>query len=369
MTVEFRLFLNNEAADENQVNMFGSIRVDQAIGMATEAELDMDIAPDENGHWSGMDEEFVQPFQRIRIEVKVGENDFQPLVDGPIVGQKFEVSATPGESQMKLIVHDDSVLMNRQETVRLFEDQTASDIVTLLFQEEGFDTEVDPVDDAGATLERTTVQRGTAMQLVRELARRHGMFAYIKPGEVPGVSIGFFGRPDLSTQDFPELVLLGAERNFNALNVEFDALRPIEASGHTVTAADQSSALSSSFLPTQEPLGDMGTHDLVEPGTVLLARHREEVNDIEAATQAAVDFSSWAFSARIEVDAEIYPAVLSPFKVVTVAGAGGHLSGSYMISRVTHLLSDEGYRQEVGLRRNARSNGTGSNGGLPGGIF
>jgi len=369
MPAEFRIFLNNQQADEEQTGAFGQIRVDQAIGLATEAEMEMEISPDENGRWSGINEEFAQPFQRIRVEVKVGEDDFRPLIDGPVVGQRFEVSATPCESKMTLIVHDDSVLMNRRETVRLFEEQTASDIAMLLFQEEGFTAEVDTVDDPGATLERTIVQRGTAMQLLRELARRHGMYVYVKAGETPGNSVGYFGKPDLSARDYPELILLGSERNFNKMNVEFDGLRPVEASSRTVIAADQSGSASEAFLPTQEPLGEMGAHDLVEPGTVLLARTREEANDVTAAAQAAVDYSSWAYSAQIEIDAAIFPAVLAPFKVVSIGGAGGHLSGDYMVSRVTHTLSNGGYRQKVGLRRNARSDGSGGNGGIPGGIF
>jgi hypothetical protein len=55
--------------------------------------------------------------------------------------------------------------------------------------------------------------------------------------------------------------------------------------------------------------------------------------------------------------------------VVRVAGVGGFLSGDYLISRVTHLLGDESYRQQFSLRRNARSAGANGGGLAPGSLF
>lgn len=369
MSAEFRIYLNNQAADEDQLDLFGEIRVDQAIGLVTEAELHLDINVDEDGYWSGIEEDYVQPFQRVRIEVKVADGDFEPIIDGPIVGQRFEMSAAPNESKLVMIVQDDSVLLNREETVQLFEEMTASDIASQIFQAQGFTTQVDSTDDAGATLERVIVQRGTSMQLLRELARRHGMFVYVLPGDSPGSSIGVFARPELSSSEFPEMVLLGKERNINKLDIEFDALRPVEAVVHTIAAADLTPSLTNTFLPDEDILGDTGTHDMVEPGTVMLSRTREEVNDNSAAANATVNFSSWAYSAKAEIDTAIYPHVLSPYKTVTIAGAGGYLSGDYMISHVTHILNNASYKQEIGLRRNARLNGSGGSAGITGGIF
>ena len=51
---EFRIFLNNDPADPLQVDAIRQIRVDQAVGMATEAELSLDIAAGEAGDWPDM---------------------------------------------------------------------------------------------------------------------------------------------------------------------------------------------------------------------------------------------------------------------------------------------------------------------------
>src|SRR3972149_1742022 len=99
---EVRLYFDNEPVDEERLDQFSEIRVDQAIGLAAEAELQMDIGTDEAGVWSGMEEAFAQPFTRARVEVKVADDEFVPLIDGPLVGQRFELSASPGQSKMVL---------------------------------------------------------------------------------------------------------------------------------------------------------------------------------------------------------------------------------------------------------------------------
>jgi phage protein D len=368
MAAEFRMFFNNEPASAEQLDLFSELRIDQAIGMVTEAELKMQIGTDDSGAWSYMEDQWLQPFERVRVEVRIGDGDWVALIDGPIVGQRFELSSAPNESYLTLIVHDDSALMNREETVELYEEMTASDIADRLISDAGLIPQVDSVAAAGATLERVIVQRGTPMQLLRELARQHGMVVYVKPGDSPGQSIGVFENLDLSPGDHQELLLLGAERNLNRFEVEYDANRPFQARSGSVDAASLSVIGAEASQPSLTPMGDFPVHSIAEAGAAILARHREEANDQTAATTAAVDHSSWAYSAEAELG-ENYPNVLAPYSVVTVTGVGGYLSGDYLIGRVTHMINDEYYRQTVGLRRNARSAGSGGGGSLPGGII
>jgi phage protein D len=305
----------------------------------------------------------------VRIEVKVGESEFVPLIDGPIVASRFELSAEPEESKMTLVVQDDSVLLNQEEEVVVYENRRADEIALQVFSDFGITPEVDSLPDAGAALDRFVVQRGTAMQLLKELARRHGMFLYVKPGDSPGASVGVFKRPTWEPGDLPELLLLGAERNVAHFNAEFDALKPLAAAAYQVSIADKRELLSETEAAAVEALGDEAAHDVATPARSLLARTREEQSDLDEATAAAVDLSSFAYTASAEVEADSYSGVLQPYLILTVAGAGGHLSGDYLISRVTHVIEDEGYRQEFELRRNARSGGGGGNGGPLGGIL
>jgi len=71
-----RLFLNDTPASEEQLAVFGAIRVDQGIGVAAEAELDLPVGTDDGGAWQLLEDDFAQAFARIRIEVKVGDGEF-----------------------------------------------------------------------------------------------------------------------------------------------------------------------------------------------------------------------------------------------------------------------------------------------------
>jgi hypothetical protein len=366
MPAEFRMFFDNEAADEARLDMFSEIRIDQAMGMATEAELTINLMADSDGVWSDIADDWTQPFVRIRIEVKARRGDFVPLIDGPVVAQFFDLNSAPNQSKLVLTVNDDSVLLNRDEEVVLFEDMAASDVAQQVFAGGGLTPEVDTVPASGSTLDRVIVQRGTAMNLLRDLAKRHGMYAYVRPGEAPGQSIGVFERLDLTPADLPQLRILGGDRNLNRLKISFDAQRPIKACAGSVDAATRQIQTAESESPESTPLGDNGTHDIVDAGMTLLSRTREEQNDLEAATLATVEHSSWAYTADADLG-ENYPAVLEPYKVITVEGASDFLSGDYLVSRVTHTITDSGYRQSTTLRRNAHSEGGAA--GLLGAIF
>ncbi|HEX6829703.1 MAG TPA: hypothetical protein VF104_12080, partial [Burkholderiales bacterium] len=57
---EFRLFLDNAPVERERLEHFGEIRVDQAIGMATEAELELPVQTDDTGQWSLLEEDWAQ---------------------------------------------------------------------------------------------------------------------------------------------------------------------------------------------------------------------------------------------------------------------------------------------------------------------
>jgi hypothetical protein len=118
------------------------------------------------------------------------------------------------------------------------------------------------------------------------------------------------------------------------------------------------------------PLGPEPVHSVLLPQAVsILNNVREEQNDLDAATAAAVDLSAFAYTASTEIDANDYDHVLGPYQVISVAGPGGYLGGNYLINRVLHVINANGYTQSLTLKRNARSSGYAAGGGLLDGIF
>ncbi len=365
----FRLYLDSTPATEEQLELFSEIRVDQAIGMASEAEMQIDIGVDSDGLWETLEDDFIQPFSRIRVEVRVDENNYIPLIDGPIVGQNFELDSAPAQSNLVLVVHDDSVLLNQDEQVELYENQSPDQIATNLFQQYGLTADTDSVTSPSGSLTRYLMRRGTPMQFLREMARRNGMFVYVEPDDSPGSSKGIFKFPQLQSGDYPELLLLGADRNINKFSVRFDGLRPLKASAFNVDITNQEVLSSETDQSTIDAQGDTPVHELIEVPTTLLARTREDTVDLDAATAAAVDHSSWSYSAKAEVSMENYAGVLAPYRTITVVGAGGHLSGEWLISQVHHTINNTSYAQSFTLRRNARSAGASAGNGLLGRVF
>src|SRR3990172_416204 len=368
-TAKMRMFLDNVPASKEQLAVFGVIRIDQSIGMATEAEIDVPAGTDEGGTWQYFEDGFVQPFARIRVEIKVGEGEYVALIDGPVISQRFKLEATPESSHLTLIVHDDSVLLNRDEAVVVFEDKSPSDIAEQLFSDAGFEPRVDSVPAVGSAFKRYSVQRGTPMQMLRKLARDNGMFVYIEPGSAAGSSVGIFQRPVAADEELPDLVLRGDQRNIGSFSAEFDALRPQAPQAASVLANDRSVVTASAPTAPGTPLAATPAHETATPATTLLVSTREEQADAAAAPAAGADLSSWAGTAQGEVHADGYPGVLRPYRKITVRGAGGHLSGDYLISRVAHEIRNAGYKQQFSLTRNARSAGAGGAPGVPGGVF
>jgi hypothetical protein len=178
-----------------------------------------------------------------------------------------------------------------------------------------------------------------------------------------------FKRLQLDAAGLPEILLVGDKRNVASFSAEFDALRPIKARAGSIGLADRSVLASSADTPGARPLGDVPVHDLTQPALMLLTRTREEQADLDAATAATVELSSWAYAANGELDADSYEGVMQPYRLVRVRGIGGYLSGDYLIGRVRHVLTDSAYRQRFTLHRNARSAGGAGSGGLLSGVF
>jgi hypothetical protein len=178
-----------------------------------------------------------------------------------------------------------------------------------------------------------------------------------------------FKLAELAASDHSQLRLMGEGRNISKFDVEFDGLRPTQASAGNINLSDKSVLSAEADSASLDALGARRTHDIVQVGNTLLARTREESADIDAATQAVVDFSSWAYSAEAEVSGDDYGEVLQPYEVITVAGPGGYLGGNYMISRVLHTITNSGYCQQLSLRRNARADAdSGGGASIPGGV-
>lgn len=358
--IEYRLFFNNNPATRVQLDRVEEITVEQEVDMAWEARIQIPMCVDEKGKWSKEDEEFMKSFSRVRVEIKVGENPYVPLIDGPIVGYESQRSSEPGQSSITLRIQDDSVYLNREDRVFRFENLSDHEIASRIFGEveQIASTDVEDTPDPPGSLPPVVVQRGSKMQLLRFLARRQGVHAYVLPGESPGQSIGCFKSFPTRTDGLPPLVLLGAERNMDSFNPMNDAQRPARVRASTLSITDKRITTRTSSFGDLDILGDeQGFENESDTATQILPPHQGETVDLDRAVSGETLNSSYSYEATGSVLDHCYKAALQPYRLVTVKGANDRSSGNYVITKVTHTMTRSAYSQSFSMRRNARSSG------------
>jgi hypothetical protein len=356
------MYLDNQPATREQLDQVEDITVEQEIDMAWEARLQLPICTDENGKWEGLDTPFAATFSRLRLEIQVGDGAFVPLIDGPIVGSDSQMSSEPGQSMITVIVQDDSVYLNRHEQVNPYENQLDHEIAAALFSA----VEQIAVQDIETTQPPTdafppfAMQRGTQMDLLRHLAQRQGMHAYVLPGAEPGQSIGAFKTLPTQPDGLPPLILLGPDRNVATFNVTNDAQSDAMVEAYALNIADKVVTRATSQFRDLELLGDAaGFQNEGNTATRLLPPGAEGSVDVHRAVAAAMEQAALSFEASGTVLGDCYAGVLRPYNVVTVKGVNERLSGNYVIKQVTHTLTRSHYSQSFSLLRNALSTGGG----------
>lgn len=366
-TVEYRMFFDNDPADQETLDRFEEIVVEQEVDMMWEARLQIPVCVDDKGHWDGEKESFVQPYTRVRVEVKVGDRPFVPLIDGPITEVHNPRDSMPGQSSVTLVVHDDSVLLHQEESVERYEQGNDSDIARQIFGE--VLTGPPDIEDTSAQPQNPSnvvIRRGTQMQLLRALARRHDMHAYVLPGDQPGQSVGSFKtfptRPD---PDLPALVLLGDDQNFTSLNLRRNARGPSKVNASTLSIKDKQLTSASAAPSDAAPMGDAPSvaESANTPTRMLPPGHNDSVSP-EDRTKAEASKLSLASSATGQVLPFCYGGVLRPYRVVPVNVSDSDLSANYLVTKVKHTLNRSNYEQSFSIKSNAVSK---AKGGTPSG--
>ena len=367
-TVEYRLFFDNEPADQERLDLFEQVVVEQEVDVMWEARLEMPVCMDDKGHWDGEKESFLQPNTRVRVEVKVGERPFVPLIDGPITEVVTPRDSRPGHSSVTLVVHDDSVALDQEESITSFQNKSDSQIAEQIFG--GTLTgkpDVEKTPPQPDNPSNTVVQRGTQMQLLRALARRHGMHAYVLPGDVPGQSVGAFKAfPTQADPELPMLILLGEDRNFTSLNLRRNARGPANVRASTLSIRDKR-VTTATAAPSDAQL--MGDAPAVEGGantpTRVLPPGQNDSVDVGDRTRDEASRLSLASRATGEVLPFCYGGVLRPYRVVPVNVSDSDLSANYLVTKVTHTLNRSTYGQSFSIRGNAVSVAAGGSAGAP----
>ena len=357
--IEYKMWFDGKSATQDQLDKVDELVVDQTVDRAWEARIKIPVCVNNDGKWEGEDEAWMKAFTSIRVEVNPGDGNFVPLIDGPVVGFDSARSALPGKSVVTVVVHDDSALLNRKSTVAVRENQKDSDLARQFFQDAGFKgaPQIDETSPQPDSKTDASVQRGTPMQYLRELARRNQEWhAYVLPGARPGRSIGCFRKFPEELDGLPAMVLLGADRNIETFNVNNKAQNPTTVEAATLSVDHDSVKTASSSFRDATLMGDQpATGGNTNESTSKLPPGQSDSVNLDDAVKGAAKTSAFALEATGSIMPGCYTAVLSPYRWVAVKISDSQFSTKYLITQVTHTLTRSIYKQSFSMRGNGVS--------------
>lgn len=352
---KFRIYFGKRPATEEELSHIEEITVDQEMDLAWQATIKFFLCLDESGKWSHLEDDFLKSFARVRLELQLGSANWVPLIDGPIVARHAEMDSQPGRSNITLTVNDDSVLLNREEAIEPEPDLTDDELAGQLFHTvpEIAETDIESTPARSDSLPPTPLRRGTAMQQLRDLARRHEFHAFVLPGDKPGESIGCFLPDPTGNGGLPELVLLGADRNLSTLQVTDDAQAPARFRARSLSIRDKQFVSRSSRLQDIDLLGPSSTQPQNETPSQLLPPAQNNEDDPDRAVQAATRRRSYSVRATGRVLPGCYVGILRPYQIVSIRAGTTKSSGKYLLTKATHRITPSLYSQEFRAKRNA----------------
>lgn len=360
MTVEYKVYYDNECATQKQLDQIEQIVVEQQVGQVWEARIKIPTCSSDAGTWEGEDEPTQSEFARVRIAVKVGdEGDFVPLIDGMIVGQDAERSSVPGQSTITLVVHDDSAKLHTADEVQRYNAGSDSEIAEQIFQEAelGGTPDVEPTGATPDNLAAEIIQRGTKMQILNSLAERNGNFyAYVLPGEEPGQSIGCFKTlTNELDEKIPKLEMFGENRNIAEFNVRNNARSATNVTAATMSLRGKDITTSTASYRDATLLGEDAAINTSDENvkTRRLQPGQTDVVDLDSATAGARDRDSLTLEADGRVLPLCFKGVLIPYRLVAVSVSDSRYSTNYTVFKVVHTLDRSNYTQSFTVKGNA----------------
>jgi phage protein D len=354
--IAYTLYIDDEPASQSLIDVVQHLEVEDHADMADMVRLSVAISiRDGCSSWNVVDEDIFKRLTKLRINVNVGSGKTEPLIEAYVTETNADFANQPGQSMLNVVAMEPTVKMNLKETVTPWPNMADSDIAEQLFGNYAFEPVIDSTQPTRDETDHTEMQRGTDIQFLQALAQRNGFECYVELNPETGKVEGHFHAPRL--QQDPQGVLsvnMGTATNVNSFHAQFDMLQPATATASNVDVHSKDDQSGQSDTLGDKALGTSSTVPADDTRQVLVsATGLADSGELQTATQAVVDRSSWAITANGELNTIAYGDVLRAKRPVLVRGAGRQFSGIYYVERVLHSFSGEGYTQQFSLRRNA----------------
>ena len=242
----FQIEFSGKAADEDFYGDVVSLTVEESTTAAGTLHLQIALRLQEDGTWTYLDDDRLALFNQVTVKVgfadgggllaalgsllggSSSDDGLKTVFDGFITDVDVQLGSEPDDAFINLAGMDASVMMSVEEKVATWPDMSDSDIVQQIMSSYGIPLQADTTATVHQETDTTIVQRGTDIQLVRDLAQKNGMEFYLETRR--------FGNPD------GVLPRTAVERDAAA------------RSGHSIRRWKQSAAKFSAHLSGQRPL-------------------------------------------------------------------------------------------------------------------
>jgi late control gene D protein (GPD) len=296
------------------------------------------------------------PGSELAIVVPV-DNEEQVLVHGPVRGQRVRLEHGGTGSWLEVMGADKSLEMDRETKARVFASGSASDAVSTILGEYGFEADVEDTNDKHDDDTHALVQRDTDLRFVRRLARRYGFLFWVT-SDAGGSHTGHFKRPPVDDEPAATLRINIANKEepftIATLDLSFDVERATSATAIQLKLEDKQDLDGSVVESPLTPLGKESFATIASGTRALrLATPVDDVGDLLQRAEGALIEEGWFVRASCDTYFSTLNRLVRAHTVVQLDGAGSRHGGKYFVTGVRHLINVTEHRMEIELARNA----------------
>jgi phage protein D len=353
--VSYTLEVGGQRASPELLSAVQAVEIEDHADIADMLRLRLAVTVGSDGReWTLLDGGPFTRLANVKVAAAIGSATPEPLIDAYVIDVRATLSPEPAGSMLEVVAMDATVLMSLEEKVRAWPDVSDSSIASTIFGEHGLTPDVEDTQPTRQETDATTIQRGSDIQFLRQLAERNGYECFVEAGP-GGQTTAHFHAPKLDEE--PQGVLnvsMGSATNVDEFRARNDMLRPTTAEVRGLDVATQEGQPADVTDVAATRLGTEATVAADRPRRVLLSGTGLSAGgELQTLAQAVVDRSAWAIAAEGSLNSATYGRALRAKRPVLVRGAGTELSGTYYAERVLHTFDAAGWTQRFRLRRNA----------------
>lgn len=335
------------------------IEVETSIEGAAMFRLHLDLSRTMLGDFDALAFDIFRPLVPIRISLSFGLGLPMTLINGFVREVNLSIGNAPGTARLEVVGGDAlGTMMGHVQVPSTWPNMPDGAIAAALFGRHGIIPAVVPTPQTRTMNDTTTTQQNRDSAFLRQLAGRHGYFAYLQPDPLTGLDFGHF-KPLTAMLALPPQGVLsidfGSQTNLRSFRIGNQMLKP----GMVISVfPDAMTRAPVPIVPPPAPEPPMGAEPSlmrIIPPPLEIEIGSDAANPGEKLLQARarVAESARTVQASGEVDGLRFARPLLPGIPVMVRGAGRQHSGPYLVTGVSHRIARDGYTQSFQAMRNA----------------